>query len=502
MSRTMIRFAFFAAAALAAAGCAGSDGGGNAGSTGNAGATGGSGSSGSTGSPGGTDGGAGNGGAGGASNGGAGGASGTGGVKDGGIAGGGSGGGGIAGGGTSGGGTGGGACPSLPAGTCTPPADIACPYPKLSKTGCLDANPFSDPKIPLKMASVVVPYEVNSPLWSDGAAKTRGLRLPTGGKIHVKDCTKNPTECGVLDPATLKCCLPPADDGKWVFPAGTVMVKNFMFQDSSRPSGYKLVETRLFVRMDHVVQLQGVKTEWVGYAYQWDDAQTDATVVGTTVDGSDTGVSAMFHVTPMGAAAKTITWNYPSRNDCITCHKPITPTTVPASGYTLGPETVQMNRTATGDTMNQIDKLAALGLFDMAPAKPYKAALLAPYGPGSPTGPGTLDQRARSYMHANCSFCHRPDGVWNGFDVRYDVPFKSASICNAVPGKGDLGVAGATLLTPNDATRSLIWLRMNAPAGNDMTGGTGRMPAIASSVVDAQGTDLIKQWINSVTACP
>jgi hypothetical protein len=391
-------------------------------------------------------------------------------------------------------------------GNCAPPVDIRCPYPKLSQTGCIDPSPFSDPKLPIKMASVVVPYEVNSPLWSDGALKTRGMRLPTAGKIHVKDCAKNPTECGVLDPNTLECCLPPADDGKWVFPAGTVMVKNFMFPDASRPSGYKLVETRLFVRMDHVVQEQGVNTEWVGYGYQWDDAQTDATIVGSLVDGSDIGVSAMFHVMPtMGAATQSITWDYPSRNDCITCHTPITPTTTtPSAGYTLGPETIQMNRVATGDTMNQIDKLAALGMFETAPGKPYKAPLVAPYPgqSGSPPADATLDERARSYLHANCSFCHRPDGKWNGFDVRYDVPLKSAAICNAVPGKGDLGVTGATLLTPKDSMRSVMWLRMNAPKGNAMTGGTGRMPEIGSSVVDTQGTDLIRQWITSIAACP
>jgi hypothetical protein len=28
------------------------------------------------------------------------------------------------------------------------------------------------------------------------------------------------------------------------------------------------------------------------------------------------------------------------------------------------------------------------------------------------------------------------------------------------------------------------------------------MPEIGSSVVDTQGTDLISQWITSITACP
>jgi hypothetical protein len=398
-------------------------------------------------------------------------------------------------------------CPTLTApGTCSPPADIKCPYPKLSQTGCIDASPFSSPTIPIKMAANVVPYEVNSPLWSDGAVKTRGMRLPAGGKIHVKDCTKNPDECKVLDPTTFQCCLPPADDGKWVFPAGTVLVKNFMFPDTSRPSQYKLVETRLFIHLAKAELVDGVMSEWVGYGYQWDDNQTDATIIGTLVEGSDTGVSAMFHVTPkMGAAQQTISWDYPSRVDCITCHTSITPTTMPTSGYSIGPETIQMNRVAAGDTMNQIDKFTMMGLFETAPAKPYKTALVTPYMTalnGGPDAGATLDQRARSYMHANCAFCHRPDGKFNGFDLRYDVPLKSTTTCNATPAKGDLGVTGATLLTPKSPATSLIWLRMHAQKGNAMSGGTGRMPSIGSSVVDMQGTQLISDWITSITACP
>ena len=449
---------------------------------------------------------AGTGGGGSGSSAGAGGASGMAGAQqnDGGAgSGGGGGSGGLAGGGTAGTF----ACPTLPVpGTCTPPVDIRCPYPKLSQTGCIDATPFSDSKVPIKMASVVVPYEVNSPLWSDGAYKTRGMRLPSGGKIHVKDCVNNPMECCVLDPTTLMGCLPPADDGKWVFPTGTVMVKNFMFPDTSRSSGYKLVETRLFVHLAQAQEFQGMSTEWIGYSYQWDDAQTDATIIGTLAVGSDVGVSATFQVKPtMGAAAQPLTWYYPSRTDCVTCHTAITPTTTPVGGFTLGPETRQMNRVATGDTMNQIDKFAALGMFETAPAQPYLAALVAPYPgqAGSPPVGATLDQRARSYLHANCAFCHRPDGTWSGFDVRFDVPLKSTNICNAPPGaKGsDTMFPGATLLTPGQPMDSVIWLRMHAQAGNAMNA-TGRMPAIASFVVDTQATDLISQWIDTINTCP
>jgi hypothetical protein len=389
--------------------------------------------------------------------------------------------------------------PTVP-GNCTPPADIRCPYPKLSQTGCVD------PTNPLMLASVVVPYEVNSPLWSDGAYKTRGMRLPgytpgqkpaSGQQIHVKNCTADPMECCVKDPVTLTTCLPPYDDGKWVFPVGTVMVKNFMFPDVSQPSGYKFVETRLFQHMDHVDPAS--QSDWVGYGYQWNDDQTDAVITGGSDISTDNRMSATFHVTPTaGAAMQSITWNYPSRLDCMTCHTAITP----SGGNTLGPETIQMNRVVNGT--NQIDSLEALGFFDVAPPKPYDAALVAPYPgqAGSPPPGATLDQRARSYLHANCSFCHRPDGNWNGMDLRFDTPLKSMGICNIPPGKGNLGVNGALLLTPASPMDSVILLRMMAPPGNATVGDTGRMPEIGSQVVDTQATTLVGQWIDSITTCP
>ncbi len=62
----------------------------------------------------------------------------------------------------------------------------------------------------------------------------------------------------------------PADDGKWLFPVGTVMLKSFGFDG-------KVVETRLFVHFDH--------RTWVGYSYPWNEAQTEATIVPSAGHG-------------------------------------------------------------------------------------------------------------------------------------------------------------------------------------------------------------------------
>jgi uncharacterized repeat protein (TIGR03806 family) len=331
-------------------------------------------------------------------------------------------------------------------GECTPPVDIDAPIEKLSLTGCMSQTDTT------KFADRVIPYEVNSPLWSDSADKQRGFVIPAGKTIHVKDCVATPAEC-----------VDSADTGKWVFPVGTVLLKNFLFNS-------KLVETRLFVRHD--------EQTWVGYSYQWDAAQTDATVV------PDERRRIMFD-----SGAGMVSWTYPNRTDCMKCHNA-------AGGFSLGPETRQLNRMV--GTSNQIDAFKAKNLFDAPPSAPYQAALVDPLG-STPADDTARDQQARSYMHANCAFCHRPDNLDLGaltIDLRLDKTLKQTNLCNADPVKGDQGVPTAKLLTPNDPEQSITWLRMKAMEDE------GRMPQIGTYQVHTAAVTLIGDWIKSIKACP
>ncbi|HEX3777256.1 MAG TPA: hypothetical protein VHV51_22440 [Polyangiaceae bacterium] len=342
-----------------------------------------------------------------------------------------------------GGGSGGGAT----IGNCEPPSDIYSPIEQLSQTGCVDPN---DPTKPIARA---VTYEVNSPLWSDSADKLRAFVLPANSKIHVRDCAAEPSTCPAGN----------ADEGRWDFPIGTVMIKIFMFDQ-------KLVETRLFMHM--------ADDSWVGYNYQWSEDQKEATIV----DGDRAEV--MFNT-----GLRTVDWHYPSRKDCLDCHNS-------PAGNTLGPETAQMNRTVNG--MNQIDQFAAAGLFETPPKMPYKAGLITPYQLGSPPEATQEDVKARSYLHANCAFCHRPDGLYPNFDLRYDTALKDMKICDIDGIKGAVGTSqSSTILKHGDAMDSLIWQRMNQ-ADPD----SGRMPQIGSYVVDADAMKIVGDWIDSISACP
>lgn len=363
--------------------------------------------------------------------------------------------GGTASGGSSG--SGGGSGSGGASAACSPPTDMDQPPMKLSETGCMSTQ------TPTAFASMVFPYAVNSPLWSDAADKARGFVLPAGGKIHVRNCADASEDClsGAGDP----------DDGKWVFPVGTVMVKNFGFDK-------KLVETRLFVHHD--------RDNWVGYSYAWSEDQSEATIVASE------GAEVMFDT-----GSRKVDWHYPSRKNCMKCHKP-------TGGSTLGPETAQMNRTADAGGMNQIDQLQKMGAFENSVPTPYKAALATPYTSqaGEPSASTTAEQKARSYLHANCSFCHRPDDPDVYYmDMRFGVDLGDMGLCGQTPAKTDLGISGATRLDPGSPMTSLLWLRMNLPIDDPNV--QFRMPPIASYVIDTDGVKVVGDWISGLSQpCP
>jgi hypothetical protein len=340
--------------------------------------------------------------------------------------------------------------------TCVPPATRDGAAALLTATGCV--NPM-DPTLP---AATLIPYGVSTALWSDAASKGRFFALPDGATIDVKDCTRDPDSCTPIEEGGTY-----EDEGDWTFPVGTVFVKTFAFND-------RLVETRLLMRAGEF--------DFWGYSYEWRADQTDADLIppdGDFINGKDVMVEG-----PNGMQ----TWHFPSRPQCLQCH------TTPA-GVALGPETSQLNTDFTypnGVTGNQLETLEHIGVFS-APIE---------HRPAYPNPEGTepLTERARAYLHANCSNCHRPGSNFAEFDARFGTPFADMNLCNAVPLKGDLGVMGALRITPGDPASSVVSLRMHLRDGTvEMP---LQMPMIGTNVVDAEGVAVIDEWIESLTACP
>ncbi|MBL8611436.1 MAG: PQQ-dependent sugar dehydrogenase [Myxococcales bacterium] len=299
---------------------------------------------------------------------------------------------------------------------------------KLSETGCFDA---ADPKKP---APGLVPYAPVAPFWSDGADKQRWIAVPDGKTVAV------------------------GPDGDFDFPNGTVLAKEFRL-------GGKRIETRLFMRHDD--------GNWGGYSYEWNDAETDATLV------------------PFGGKNKAIagqTWSYPSRGQCLQCH-------TAAAGRSLSLETLQLNSdfvyTSTNRISNQLATLDHIGLF----ASPIGDPKAKPKLP-DPFGPDPVEARARAYLHSNCSHCHRPSGTGRGpANFLFTTAAADLGVCNVDPTQGTLGIAGAKLVATGDPGKSVVSARMKRLDAH-------RMPPIGTRVVDPKGTALVDAWITGKTTCP
>jgi uncharacterized repeat protein (TIGR03806 family) len=335
--------------------------------------------------------------------------------------------------------------------TCKPPVSANAPAALLSQTGCVDP---ADPKRP---AAGLIPYDVASPLWSDGADKERFFALPDGARIRVKDCSRAPAAC--VPPSAGGT---PEDDGHWELPVGTVLVKAFRM-------GGRHVETRLLVRLDAFT--------WKGYSYKWNDAQTDAEVLPDVIDGLRE---------PVAGGGGSQLWHYPSRAQCLQCHHT-------AAGISLGLTSAQLNREyayPSGVTENQLVALERIGLFEAPLPTPAPPVLADPRAAAL-----AVEARARSYLHANCANCHRPGGSFEGIDLRRDTPLAATGMCNRPPEKGDQGIGGALLLVPGDPERSLLSVRMRRLEA-------GRMPQIGTSVLDSDGVRVVEDWIRSIRSCP
>ncbi|MBA3700471.1 MAG: PQQ-dependent sugar dehydrogenase [Planctomycetes bacterium] len=305
----------------------------------------------------------------------------------------------------------------------------------------------------LTPAAALIPYGVNSPLWSDATHKKRWVAIPDGTTVGFT--------------AT----------GTWNFPAGTVFVKHFELTVNEQTQERRRLETRLLVRSPG----DGV----YGVTYKWNTAGTAATLV------AEAGESETYTITgPDGLSARQQTWNYPSHNDCLSCHNT-------NAGHVLGVSTRQLNGNYTypgsGITDNQLHTWTTIGLFNTPPENRAIATLPSLVHVADPAA--TLERRVRSWLDANCSYCHQPGGVHAHFDARYDTPLRQQ---NLIEGEAmiALGLANPRIIARGDVTRSVMHLRDHS------LDAAIKMPPLAKNLVDQQALTAMSAWIASLPYNP
>jgi putative heme-binding domain-containing protein len=302
---------------------------------------------------------------------------------------------------------------------------------RLSDTG-LFANTQS-----LEPSPGVVPFEVIHPAWFDGTSSEYWLGVPGNGVLDERP-----------------------GESLWNLPADSVLVKTvYQAGDAAQDAPARRLETQL---------LHFLGDEWRAYVYAWDDDQQDARLVPSE------GATRTLEIADRpGGRDRRLLWRHAARAECLRCHNR-------AAGVTLGLRREQLDP-------SQLDRFFRAGLFDRRP-EPSGWQLARRDDAERP-----LEQRARSYLHANCGHCHRDGGGSAAIlKLHYDVPLSRANLLGNRPSLGTFGIPEAELIAPGDAARSVVVFRM-------ATLGGGRMPHIGSRVVDLAGLNLVREWINQLS---
>ena len=290
----------------------------------------------------------------------------------------------------------------------------------------------------------VVPYDLNTPLFSDYASKYRFVWMPPGASAQYR-------ENGVLD-----------------FPTGTVLAKTFAFPQDGSPE--RLVETRLLVHSP---------AGWEPVLYIWDSHQHDATLelVPDPVPVKWTDASGQRH---------EFSYTIPNVNECHECHdnqKIFLP---------IGPKARNLNKdyTYADVTENQLAHWQRVGYLQNLPS-PGAAPRVAKWNdPAS----GTLADRAAAYLDNNCAHCHQPGGQagYTGVDFRLtQLALNNRGLCKSPNSAGEVGGLRYDLV-PGRPDESILVYRLESTAPKVS------MPALSRDIVHVEGVKLLREWIASL----
>jgi glucose/arabinose dehydrogenase len=310
----------------------------------------------------------------------------------------------------------------------------------------------------------VAPYTPNLAFWSDHARKSRFFAI-----------TNTTDQVGY------------SRDGNWTFPQGMVWVKHFDFDlNRSFPgTNTKRLETRFLVRNSSGIY---------GVSYRWNDAGTDATLAGINgvefdVQVREGGTLSDGQVT--GGTFITQKWQIPSRGDCLNCHNL-------SAGHALSFNTRQLNRAGSlnatnGNLLALLSQAGYLSGFTDTPAS------LPRFHSPDETG-SNLEDRVRSYLAVNCSYCHQPGtSAPISWDARGHLSVDETGILYGQPLSETTADTTDRLIIPGNTTKSIIWNRIQARTtiGSGLFNGYPQMPPLATHVVDQQGVQLLSDWISN-----
>lgn len=314
----------------------------------------------------------------------------------------------------------------------------------------------------------VLPYDLNTPLFSDYALKLRTVWVPQGTSARYNSRTA------------------------FEFPVGTIISKTFHYAKTEQWSAaspqvqivardappdadgtlslddYLMIETRLLVRYED---------GWKALPYVWNTAQDEAYLA---LAGDLLTLELVSEHSSQG-----ITYVVPDANQCGGCH---TPNHNNKELLPLGPRAWQLNRSYdyVDASANQIEHWQMLGmLHGVDGAVPRGVDWSAP-------GDASLEQRAKAYLDANCAHCHNADGAadTSALHLNIDAPVdRHYGICKTPVAVGRGSGDRPYDIYPGRPEDSILLYRMqnSDPAI--------AMPELGRSAAHAEAVALIRDWI-------
>jgi parallel beta-helix repeat protein len=298
----------------------------------------------------------------------------------------------------------------------------------------------------------VIPYDLNTPLFSDYTSKHRFVRIPHGTTIAYRE------------------------DDAFDFPVGSQIVKTFaMPHDMTDASkGERLLETRI---------IEHKPSGWYGYSYVWNNEQTEATLAlgGATVDVS------WKH---SDGSLRTNNYIVPHANQCKSCHVAAEKTFLP-----LGPKARNLNKdfVYSSGKENQLAHWAHLGALTGAP-EPAKAPRAARFDDPST---GSVDQRARVWLDVNCAHCHNPGGParTTGLDLRLSqMDLAKIGVWKSPVAAGHGSGDNKFDIVPGKPEESILLYRLESTEPGVM------MPELPRRLVSDEAVSLTREWISQMKA--
>lgn len=322
----------------------------------------------------------------------------------------------------------------------------------------------------LRLNAGVMPYDLNTPLFSDYAHKLRTVWLPAGAAANYDASASFDFPVGTIITKTFYYPLP-AGGSDATSVARTYDTAYDFAATKLDKTHVRLIETRVLVRREH---------GWDAMPYVWNAQQTDAELART-------GDAMSLELVAADGAREPFTYVVPNENQCAGCHvinvrsKEIAP---------IGPKARHLNRNfayAEG-AENQLAHWTKAGLLAGAPN-----ASAAPRNADWHDASQPLTERARAYLDVNCGHCHSATGPANTTGLTLDIGTaddRHLGLCKppvaAGRGTGDHFFD----IVPGKPDDSILPYRMASHETGVM------MPEQGRNTTHVEGLQLIRDWIS------